>query len=302
MKKNYIYESVSKLPPFELELILAHILKKSREYVLAHPEIGLSKAQKNRFNRLIKRRQNHEPLAYILGHKEFYALDFKVTKNTLIPRPETEMLVELATNNLGHGTWSKNNNAMFFVDIGTGSGNIIVSIAHNMEHGAWNKNSERRKEIFFYGVDISSKALAVAKYNAKKNQIDKKIKFIKSDILEYFINHFSTFPVSCSMTIVANLPYLSKAIYDATTPDVKNFEPRSALFSNKNGLAHYEKLLKQIKQLKKKYSLLQVVCFVEFSPEQKLFLAKLIKKYFPEAGIKFHRDLAGKWRVAEIKS
>ena len=95
-----------KLPPYEKELLLAHILKKSREYVLAHDEIKLTKMQDTRYKRLLRRRENHEPMAYILGHKEFYSMDFKVTPDTLIPRPETEILVELVTQNVEHEMWN----------------------------------------------------------------------------------------------------------------------------------------------------------------------------------------------------
>jgi release factor glutamine methyltransferase len=101
------------------------------------------------------------------------------------------------------------------------------------------------------------------------------------------------------MIIIANLPYLSKTIYDSIMPDVKNFEPRSALYSPKEGLAHYERLVQQIKKLKK-CSMLHVLCFMEFSPEQKPAMEKLLKRYLPEAKSAFAKDLAGKWRVAKV--
>ena len=271
----------NKIPPFEIELILAHILKKSREYVLAHPEISLNKSQKAKFIRLVKRRQNHEPMAYILGHKEFYGLDFNVNQNTLIPRPETELLVEEIIK-----LEPKNKTIL---DIGTGSGNIIIALAKNLKE----KNN-------FFAADISKKALTISKRNAKDHDVDKKINFIKSDLLKYFINNNSTIKQFNNLIIVANLPYLSKDIYNNTTPDVKNFEPKSALLSEDSGLSHYEKLFSQIRDLIVSRYAFRVTCFIEFSPEQKPFIAKLVKKCFPEANIKFKRDLARKWRVAEI--
>ncbi|MDR3558826.1 MAG: peptide chain release factor N(5)-glutamine methyltransferase [Candidatus Pacebacteria bacterium] len=273
----------NKIPPFEIELILAHILKKSREYVLAHPERTLNKTQNSKFNQLVKRRENHEPMAYILGQKEFYGLDFKVTQDTLIPRPETELLVEEIIK-----LEPKNKTV---IDIGTGSGNIIISLAKNIK----NKNN-------FFAADISEKALRIARRNAKNHGVDKKIKFIKSDLLNYFFkNKKSLKIVNCKLIIASNLPYLSQKIYATTAPNVKNFEPKSALFSNKDGLAHYEKLFQQIKKLQNNCNVPHIMCYAEFSPEQKPSLAKLIKKYFPKANIKFRKDLGGKWRIAEIK-
>lgn len=296
------------VPPSEVEIILAHILKKSREYVLAHPEIypveyrqgrspqggefhrvKLTEAQKRQFNRLVKRRQNHEPMAYILGHKEFYGLDFKVAKDTLIPRPETEMLVEKALRNMELGTWNKNEK-LTVIDIGTGSGNIIISIAKNIEY--------QKSNIEYKGIDISSEALKVARTNAKKHKVDKKIKFIKSDLLDFLLRD-TKYQIQDTI-IAANLPYLSKTIYNSAIPDVKKFEPRSALVSGKDGLDHYEKLFKQLITLRQKCSMLHATCYMEISPEQKSKITKLITHYFPKVKPEFKKDLAGKWRMVTL--
>ena len=101
------------------------------------------------------------------------------------------------------------------------------------------------------------------------------------------------------MIIVANLPYLSKKIYDSAPIDIKKYEPKSALYSHKEGLAHYEKLFKQIKIIIPYYTL-HATCYIEMSPEQKNKLAELIKNYFPQSKTIFHKDLAGKWRVCAI--
>ncbi|MDQ1284377.1 MAG: release factor glutamine methyltransferase [Patescibacteria group bacterium] len=280
------------VPLSEKQLILAHILKKSREYVLAHPEIRLTKKQEEKRKKYEKRRLNHEPLAYILGHKEFYGLDFKVTPDTLIPRPETELIVELTAWNIKHGTHSKGER-IIVVDVGTGSGNIIISIAHNIKHGTGNK-------LKLYGIDTSAKAIQVARFNSKLNNSENKIEFVKGNLLEPIMKNeiCSMFHDPCSMIIVANLPYLSQKIYASAMPDVKNFEPKSALFSKKDGLDHYEELFKQIKILDTRYQILNTI--IEFSPEQKPALSKLIKKYFSAVKPKFKKDLAGKWRLAVI--
>jgi release factor glutamine methyltransferase len=148
--------------------------------------------------------------------------------------------------------------------------------------------------IKFFGIDISNGALKIAKQNAKKHRVDEKIKFIKSDLLNYFFNHQSL--LNKNLIIIANLPYLSKKIYSSTKPDVKNFEPSSALVSGKNGLDHYEKLFQQLNTFHVPRSTLRVL--LEFSPEQKPLIDKLIKKYFPQSKPRFQKDLAGKWRVA----
>jgi len=319
-----LIESIEKLkkkknetPQLDAELLLGFILKKPREYILIHPEYQLTKSQEIKYKKILKRRLKHEPIAYILGQKEFYGLNFKVTKDTLIPRPETELLVELALYSMKHETYNKKNTTI--IDIGTGSGNIIISLAKNLNslcHSRENGNPVANHSVstldsrfhgndkyIFFATDISKKALTVAKHNAKKNRVDEKIKFIKSDLLNCFLKAKSYKLKTNKLTIIANLPYLSKKIYSSTMPDVKNFEPKSALLSGIDGLDHYEKLFKQIKKLEAKSYLPRrqagkLKAILEISPEQKQKIAKLIRKYFPKATIEFKKDLAQKWRVA----
>jgi len=273
-----------KLDCLDLELLVAHCIEKPREFVLAHPECKLHRTQNVKLEALIKRRLKHEPIAYILEEKEFYGLPFKVNKATLIPRPETELIVEkfLSLN-------PKNSN---IIDIGTGSGNIIISLAYSMKHVTCNK---------FYGIDINTNALKVAKQNAKLNGVEKKIKFIKGDTLSPVIsNPQSVIGKSKKLIIIANLPYLSKKIYDATMPDVKKFEPKSALYSAEEGLAHYQKLFEQVKKIQDTRYKTQTTIFLEFSPEQNKNLEKMVKNFFPKAKTTFYKDLASKWRILEI--
>lgn len=288
--ENLKAEYSGKIDHLDLDLIISHILKKPREFVLAHPEARVAPNYELRIKNYANRRMRGEPLAYILGHKEFYGLDFKVDENTLIPRPETELLVEIVHNKLT----TNNQQPTTIIDIGTGSGNIIISMAHNMRHGTWNN-------FKFYGIDISTKALQIAKQNAKTHKVDKKIKFICGNLLEpviksKIVNHKS------KIIILANLPYLSREIYNSTPVSVKKYEPKSALYSSKAGLNHYEKLLQQIKKLQKSCSLFHVSCFMELSPEQKTPLNKLAKKHLPHAKIAFYKDLSGRWRIARIEA
>ncbi|MDO9231751.1 MAG: peptide chain release factor N(5)-glutamine methyltransferase [bacterium] len=274
-------------PQLDAELLLGFILKKPREYVMIHPEHQLTKLQETGYKKILQRRLKHEPIAYILGQKEFYGLNFKVNKHTLIPRPETEHLVDAVISNLQ----LVNSKKIIIADIGTGSGNIIISIAKNNEQQSMSSN-----KIKYFGIDISEKVLAIAKKNSKIHKLNNKIKFIKSDLLKYFIDHCSLITDHC--IIIANLPYLSKKIYFSAMPDVKNFEPKSALLSGMDGLDHYEKLFKQLKKI----LLITDHCslILEISPEQKKSITKLIKKYFPNAHIEFQKDLAQKWRVVKL--
>lgn len=323
----------------DLDLIISHVIEKEREFVLAHPEYKLSVKQELRINNYVQRRLKNEPLAYIIGEKEFYGLNFKVTPHTLIPRPETELMVELALEEILNTQYSILNT----IDIGTGSGNIIISLAHNMEHGSWsigqekfptlptgrqvsnfqfsnkfqkpnlklkNKGNEllsvsyEPKTVNYFGIDISKNALKIAKQNAKLNQVSK-IKFIHGDLLNPFLNNTKTANYKLQTTpllILANLPYLSKDIYDACADNVKKYEPKTALYSANQGLSHYQKLFSQIKKILQAASCKpQVTILIEISPEQKKLASPIIKKYFPKAKIEFKKDLAQKWRVCRIE-
>ena len=276
----------NKVDHIDIDLIVAHILGCSREFVLTHPEIKLTQNRSAKIEQLLERRRKHEPTAYLIGHKEFYGLDFTIDSSTLIPRPETELLVEKSLQLLENNNGKK----ISVIDVGTGSGNIITSIAKNAKD----------ERINYFGIDISKEALGIAKRNAKKHNLAK-IRFIKSNLLSYYLENDKITKRFDHLIILANLPYLSDKIYRATAPDIKNFEPKSALYSPKAGLEHYEKLLKQLNLLAARCPLLTVHCFLEFSPEQKRALEIRIKKILPRSGCVFTKDLAGKWRVCQIK-
>lgn len=281
--KDILVKYHEKLDYLDLELIIAGAIKKSREFVLAHPEYQLTTNQKLQITKLIRRRRHSEPLAYIFGHKEFFGLNFKVNKHTLIPRPETELLVELALHELRTKNCPLPTSVM---DIGTGSGNIIISLAKNIH----DKN-------IFYASDISKEALRVAKQNAKTHKVDQRIKFLHGSLLDPILKT-NKLQIT-NWIILANLPYLSKKIYDSTKKTVKKFEPKSALYSPQDGLAHYAELLAQIKLLVTDYEL-SVTVLLEISPEQKPKITNLIRSILPAAKPEFFRDLAGKWRLCKI--
>lgn len=301
-----ILNTFKNIDPTDRELLAAHVLGKSREFVIAHPEYVLTTTQEKKLREDLMRRATHEPFAHLVGHKEFFGLDFLVTKDTLVPRPETEMMVEKAIEHLSSkqqaANSKENTNSKFtIIDIGTGSGNIIVSLAKQFT----NFNLQF-SNIDLFGLDISQEALKIAGKNAKRHGVDKKIKFMQSDLLTELIKNKSLDSRLrgngvAKVIILANLPYLSSEIYRTASPDVKKYEPKSALFSPGKGLAHYRKLLRQMKRisLSTKYQL-PITAFFEISPEQKPLIAQLIKRCFPKAKISLFKDLAGKWRVVKV--
>lgn len=274
-----------KLSPLDAEILLSLAIKRPKEYILAHPEKKLTESQEKKFISFAKRRSVGEPIAYITGKKEFFELDFLVNKNVLIPRPETELLVEHAFKKIQDTKFDA------VTDVGTGSGNIIISIAKNIPN-------KIRKKMDFFAIDISKESFQIAKTNAKKFKLDKKIKFIESNLLEYFFENKLRFQ---NILIIANLPYVSPEIYKKNKNSLK-FEPKQALVSNDGGLNHYARLIKEIGKINKKCYMSRVTCFVEISPKQKPEIGRIIKRYLPKATVKWFKDLAGKWRTVKIET
>ena len=206
------------------EILLSHVLKKSKEFILGHPEFKLSKNQISKFRRLWEKRLKHCPLAYLIGHKEFFGLDFYVNKNVLIPRPETEFLVEEAIAE-ARKFYKKD---IIIADIGTGSGCIAIALNKNLP-GA---------EII--GLDISAKALSVAEKNAKQNKTAVSFYRGSADLLKK--------KKICPNIIAANLPYLDedkKSFYYRHCPALR-YEPAGALFAGRRGLGDYLELLNKV--------------------------------------------------------
>ena len=299
-------------PHLEAEILLSAVLKKPREFILAHGEVLLSKKQITKYQRLLKRRFESEPIAYLIKHKEFYGLDFIVNKNVLIPRPETELLVEETLKLITRSSSTsasrrpastrrkrgeRDGQPATLIDVGTGSGCIIITLAKLLGQELRIMNHE------LWGIDISAKALAAAKQNAKIHGVGKKIKFLKGNLLKPIIDN-SKFVISNSkFVILANLPYgwpAWKNNYSLNTIGLK-FEPKIALFTNKQGLGLYEKLFLQIKGLRAascKLRDIRVLC--EFDPRQTTAIKRLIQRELPEACLQIKKDLAGLNRLAII--
>lgn len=272
---------------FEGELLLSFVLDKPREFLFTHPEKKLTLIENIKFQYLLTKRCKWIPLAYITGSKEFYGLNFLVNKNTLIPRPETELIVDESLAIIYDNLEKDNIN---IIDLGTGSGCIIITLTKLIKEKFAKFNS---KDNNFIGVDINDKTLEIAKQNSLKHNLNNDIKFIQSDLLTK-INKKACFS---NLTIItANLPYL--------TPDqVKNSptiqkEPERALIAGNDGLFYYRKLFEQINEIDI-VSPLYILC--EIDDTQKESISKLIKEKLPQSEFIIKKDLQSLERLVIIK-
>lgn len=270
------------LAPEDFFVILSHLTGQEKAFLLAHPEYPLSVETEGEARLCLNRRLKHEPVAYLIGHKEFYGRDFQVTPATLIPRPETEHMVERVL------TMMNQSEGIDIIDIGTGSGNIIITLAKEIE------KTYPMSDIQYYALDISEEALSVAMNNAVHHDIAKKISFLKSDLLDQF-------PTPREMNrhaiITANLPYLSHRIYDESDHDVRDYEPKSALESGTDGLDHYRRLLPELATLRKYYCALTF--FLEISPEQDEELVALVNAHLAPQSLQILPDYSGRSRLIQ---
>ncbi|MCS7157862.1 MAG: peptide chain release factor N(5)-glutamine methyltransferase [Blastocatellia bacterium] len=190
--------------------LLAHALQRDYLYVLTRPEEPLSESVWEEFTRLIERRAQGEPLQYITGHQEFFGLDFLVTPDVLIPRPETELIVEAVLERASDSA------RLLIIDVGTGSGCLAVTLAVHLPHAR------------ILALDISEAALAVARRNAERHSVHARIEFLVSDL-------FSALDASAQPPkadfIVANPPYISEAEWPSLPREVRDYEPRLALIA-----------------------------------------------------------------------
>jgi len=268
----------------EAIILLSFVIKKPKEYILAHPEYKISLWQKIKFNFFWKKIQSGVPMAYIIGHKEFFNLDFLVNKYTLIPRPDTEILAEETLKEITDNS--------LLIDVGTGTGCIPITILKSLT------NRQTDLKITTLATDISKRALTMAKKNAKKHDVS--IKFLQGDLLSPVFKSLKFFESFQSVIITANLPYLKEEWWK-NEPSIQK-EPKIALVSdNENGLNIYEQLLTQIVNLKSKIKNQKLMVFWEIDPRQSSAIFPLIQKYLPEASIEIIKDLSGFDRIVKIK-
>ncbi len=207
-------------PRREAISLLTAATKRDKAFVYAHPEYDLTRAELTIFDSFLERRSTREPLQYITGVQEFYGLDFEVTPDVLIPRPETELVVECALDI--HKTYQQN----LICEIGIGSGCIAVSI---LKHS---------KFAHATGVDVSTRALAIAERNAAKHRVTDRLTLLRSDVFEALGDR--KFEI-----IVSNPPYVSVADIASLQPEVRDFEPHSALTEGGDGLSIIRRIVNQ---------------------------------------------------------
>lgn len=248
-------------------MLLLYTLNISRAAFHADPDRILTAAEHDAYFTTIRRRLNNEPIQYITGEQEFYGLALHVTPAVLIPRPETEHLVEAVIASLPHAA------PLQILDIGTGSGAIAIALAH------------RLPQANLTAVDISQAALEVAAANAARHRFASRIRFLQSDLLGAFPPH-ETF--DC---IVSNPPYVPLADLDSLHPQVRDFEPASALFAGQDGLAIYRRIIPAAESALARNGLLAL----EIGQGQQDAIAGLLADW---RELSFVQDLQGIPRVA----
>jgi release factor glutamine methyltransferase len=253
----------------EGEILLRHVLGINRSQLFADLDGNVSPAQAENLEQLLERRLSGEPSAYITGHREFYDLDFKVNRHVLIPRPESELLVEKAL------SLCRSHAISIIADIGTGCGAIAISLAKNLPAAT------------IYATDISPQALEVAGENCLRHGVTDKVVLLQGDML-------GALPEPVDL-IVANLPYVREAELPGSGP--LSFEPRLALNGGKDGLDRISILCRQGgEKLRNNGSML-----LEIGQGQTQAVKAIMHESFPSALIEIDRDLAGIERVISLR-
>jgi release factor glutamine methyltransferase len=264
----------SDTPRLDAEVLLAHALGQDRAWLYAHPEYALGPDQLGVYQALIARRAEREPVAYLTGHKEFFGLDFVVTLGVLIPRPETERLVEIALQILKAGARP---DAVTIADVGTGSGAIAIALAIHV------------RAAHVLATDVSAAAVAVARHNAVRHGVAGRVDCLQGDLLAPLRGAFHL--------IAANLPYLSRADLAAAPPEVAHWEPRLALEGGPDGLAAIRRMLASAaNRLHPAGALL-----AEIGAGQGADALALADQHFPRAMVEIAQDHAGLDRVLVVR-
>ena len=256
----------------ESTLLLCHTLGRAETELYSEPERILTPSEIKKLKLLTNRRLRHEPLAYIVGHCEFYGHDFHLSRHTFIPRPETELLVEEAIN----FTHRHPENQLTLADIGTGSGAIAISLALALP------------EARIYATEIAAPALKIARINCRRHRVSHRVILLQGNFLE-------PLPELVNV-IIANLPYVKNDELEKLDPEIANFEPRIALAGGEDGLDMVRRLLPQVQRKLRPNGCL----LLEIGYNQSKAVNSLLAHHLPRADIKLIADLAGIDRVARV--
>ena len=263
--ENYLKKSKIKNPNLDAELILSKVLNKKREEILLNTNNKLKNRDILKFENYLQRRSLKEPMAYILGYKYFWKYKFLANKSVLIPRPDTELIIEESLN------YIRNDKSKKILDIGTGSGCIIVSLI------------KERPKCVATAIDISKKAIIVAKTNAKLHHLENKINFINIDIDKYKSYNYDL--------IISNPPYINSIELNRLDDDIKSHEPKLALSGGSDGFREIKKVITKSKELLKTNGKL----IMEIGHKQRNQSLKILKNFGFYIN-KISKDLSGKDR------
>lgn len=266
---------ISDTPALDASVLIAHVVNHPRTWVIAHPELTLTTDQQKQLDDSLARLEAGEAFPYVLGHWEFFGLDFEITSDVLIPRPETELLVEKAI------IWlQKSRNRRRVADVGTGSGAIAISLAVNVP------------DVHVLATDLSHQALEVARKNAAKYNVDQQIDFVQCDLLP---QHIDPLPTNRHFDLIcANLPYIPTG----TLHNLPIFgrEPTLALDGGQDGLDPIRRLL----DMGPDWLASNGMMLLEIEATRGIQALNLACDLFSEATIHLHRDLMGRDRLLEI--
>lgn len=266
-------------PQLDSALLMAHVLHVSKTWLYAHPQRHLTEAEISQFEALVRRRIRQEPVAYLVGHKAFYGLDIIVNRSVLIPRPETELLVERVLNHIG--PLQEEGEQPVVADIGTGSGAIAVAVALNAPG------------VKVYAVDVSAEALAVARQNIARYGLEGRVQLLAGHL---------TGPLPQAVdVIVANLPYIPTPQIPLLPATVRDYEPMVALDGGPDGLqvlrAFFDALVRAGSAAKLRPG---GRIYLEIGADQGAVVQLLAGLAFPGAEVSVLPDYAGRERIVVV--
>ena len=244
---NLLNKNNIKSSKLDSEILMAKVIKKKREYIILNSNKPLQNDIYNYFKKLIKDRSYGKPIAYLVGNKEFWKYKFKVSDGVLIPRPDTEIIIEEFLK------LTKNKSKLKVLDIGVGSGCLLLSIL------------KEKKDFYGAGIDVSKKCINTSKINANMLGLKNRVKFFKSDVDNFNHHKYDL--------IISNPPYINKLDLKYLERDVYKFEPRKALDGGLDGLSEIRKVIKKSSELIKKNG----IFFLEIAFDQKEKVRKLLK-------------------------
>jgi release factor glutamine methyltransferase len=296
---NYLSEKGVDSPRFSAELLLSHVLEMKRIELYTHFDRHVSKDNLDRLHNLVKRAGQHEPVAYLTGKTEFYSLELNVTPGCMIPRPETELLVQKAIEFLRarpvrNSTMRKitqkegiSNGArtgpQLVCDLCTGCGCIAVAIAKNFP------------DAQIFATDISDAALNVAAENLEKYKLQEQVTLLRGDLFDAFVPQLD---VNRFDLIVCNPPYVSSAEFEKLEKNIKDYEPKSALLAGNNGLDVYRRIVEKVDQFLKPDAALML----EIGYAQGLPVKELLEQSGAFADVRIEKDFHNNDRIMVIRT